>query len=483
MQSSKNGSALVAFVVGPLVMWAMAGLAAMASGQQLAPPVESTPVESTAVEFAPPQAIFANVEVDGGPQDLPGRERGDRAPDAEKPPAATSETPEGEREWFGHKPIWEWSRLTGDWGGGRTYLEDNGVTISGSYTFDWTSVWDGGAKNVASTRSLLDINALVNFEKLFEWNGGTFYADFYSSDMRGGTPDVGSIQGIDNAETGKNLDQFAEVWFEQKLFDNVLRIKAGKIDALNEFAFVGASSDNVHATAGALNTIVGFPTYPDPSTGVVAFVYPTPQLYVGGGLFDGATVDGFATGRRGPATFFSDSKSSSWFTIGEVGLTWKSVLSLGPGRAFVGGWYHSATFDAFDGARHDGTGGVFAMAEQQFWARGEGDDAARGLFGWVQYGHADDEISAISDQYGGGVKLVGTFSARDSDTAGVFFTFAELSDKGGFAEDELALELFYTVQVTPAVKVKPDLQFIFNPAGDRAIDDAIVGGLRVEIAF
>lgn len=464
-------------MVGPLVMWAMAGFAAIAAGQQAAPPVET----------AAPGSEIANVESDGGPQDLPGREKGDRervpTEAGEKPPAADGATPEGEREWFGHKPIWEWSRVTGDWGGGRTYLEDHGVKLNGSYTFDWSSVWSGGVKNVASTRTLLDINAAADFEKLFGWKGGTFYVDFYSSDMRGGTEDVGSLESVDNIETGKNLDQIAEVWFEQKLFDDHLRIKAGKIDAVGEFAFVNASSDHIHGTAGVLNTIVGFPTYPDPATGVVAFVYPTSQVYVGAGLFDGATVDGFPTGRRGPASFFSDDRSSSWFSIGEVGLTWKSVASMGAGRVALGGWYHSATFDAFDGKRHDGTGGVYVMAEQQFWARGEGADAARGLFGWVQYGHADAEISAFENQYGAGVKLVGTFPTRDDDTTGAFFTFSQLSDKGGFDEDESALELFYTVQVTPAVKIKPDLQFVFNPGGDKAIDDAVVGGLRVEIAF
>ncbi len=476
MTSAKIDSFVRSFIPCALLTWALAGLAAVASGQEVARPDAD----------APPAPEIANVESDG-PQDLPGREKGDRVRGEEeengKPPVAPGVKAEGEREWFGHKPVWEWSRLTGDWGGGRTYLEDHGVTFNGSFTLDWTSVWDGGVSRRASTRTLLDINASVDFEKLLGWKGGTFYVDFYSTDMRGGTPDVGSIQGIDNSETGGNLDQVAEVWFEQKLFDDVLRVKAGKIDAISEFAFVNASSDNIHATAGALNTMVGFPTYPDPATGIVAFVYPLEVLYVGGGLFDGATVDGFATGRRGPGSFFSDDRSSSWFSIGEVGLTWKKAGPMGAGRALAGAWYHSATFSAFDGRSHDGTGGFYVMAEQQFWVRGEGDDAKRGLFGWVQYGHADDEISAISDQYGAGVKLVGTLPTRDDDTTGAFFTFAELSDKGGFAENESALELFYTVQVTPAVKVKPDLQFIFNPSGDKTIDDAVVGGLRVEIAF
>jgi carbohydrate-selective porin OprB len=37
--------------------------------------------------------------------------------------------------------------------------------------------------------------------------------------------------------------------------------------------------------------------------------------------------------------------------------------------------------------------------------------------------------------------------------------------------------------VTPAIFVQPDLQYIINPGGDASVDNALVGGVRIGIAF
>lgn len=183
------------------------------------------------------------------PLDLPGHARGERekaeAPKGEE----TKPTEEEEREWFGHKDLWEWSRLTGDWGGARAKLESVGIGFAGSYTLDWSSVWSGGLRNVASTRSLLDLNLTLDLEKLAGLPGGSVFADFYSTDMRGGSRDAGDYQGVSNIETGDNLDQLAELWYQQRFFNDLLRLKLGKIDAAGEFAFVSHIEDNLHGGA------------------------------------------------------------------------------------------------------------------------------------------------------------------------------------------------------------------------------------------
>jgi porin len=435
------------------------------------------------VEAAPPDSQVATVETEappGPPEHEPGARTG---PEAE--PAPLADAPE-EPEWFGGKPYLEWSRLTGDWAGGRTWLEERGVTFEATHTLDWTSVLSGGLANRASTRTIFDANATFDLEKLVSLPGASVYLDFYSTDMRGGSRDVGDFMGISSIESGENLDIIGELWYQQWLLDKHLRLKFGKIEGTEEFAFVEASEDFLNTGAGFLYTITGFPAYPDPATGVLAFGYPTDWLYIGGGVFDGALLDGIPTGTRGPKTFFSDDDSSSWFTIGEVGLTWKELAGMGAGRVFCGVSHHSATFVRFDGTDQHGTTDFYVMGEQQLIASGAStEDAPRGLFGWVQYGRADGDVSEIEDQAGVGLVLRGICSARPDDAAGAYFGWAGLSGdpNAGFAEDEYVVELVYRVQVTPAVIVRPDLQFIFNPSGDPGIDDAVVGGLRLEIAF
>jgi len=269
------------------------------------------------------------VEV-SGPQDLPGKVDGSR----ERPPTAPEEppAPDAPREWFGHAPYWDWSRLTGDWGGGRTWLEDKGLSIGASYTLDWSSVWSGGLRHVASTRSLLDVNATLDLDKVAGLMGGTVFADFYSSDMRGGSRDIGDFQGVDNIETGDNVDQIAEFWYEQVLFDGAVRVKVGKIDANSEFAISNSNPYFLHGSAAVSPTAYAIPTYPNPAFGGVVFWYPTERTYVAGGFFDGSAAVGVNTGRLGPEPLFH---GSEYELIAEAGCSWESLGSLGCGRVGV----------------------------------------------------------------------------------------------------------------------------------------------------
>ncbi|HLO41073.1 MAG TPA: carbohydrate porin, partial [Phycisphaerales bacterium] len=216
------------WVGGGLAAALIAAMAGQAYGQQEASASEESTI-SELNELTPPQ-------------DLPGHEKGPREPEPSAPPAEEPAPAPLERSWFGGRSWWEWDAATGDWGGVRTSLEEHGLTFGGSYTFDWSSVWSGGVHNVASTRSLLDFNLTLDLERAFGWHGGTVFVDYYSTDGRGGWEDVGDFQAFDNIQTGRNLDQVAEVWFEQRFLENDrLRIKAGKIDANSEFAFLDSA--------------------------------------------------------------------------------------------------------------------------------------------------------------------------------------------------------------------------------------------------
>ena len=251
------------------------------------------------------------------------------------------------REWFGGAPIWEWSRVLGDLGGLRTGAEDFGLTISASYTFEWTSVWSGGVSNNASRNSLFDVNALLDLERAIGWRGGSVFFDFYSTDSTGGNEDAGDFQVFSNIETPVNVDQIAELWYEHVFLDGALRVKFGKIEANSEFAFIEAAGEFINSSARFSPTIFALPSYPETATGVVLQITPVESWYISGGLFDGAaTVDGVATGRNGPRTFFSDQTSDDLFLIAETGVSW-SFDEGRTGRAAGGVWNHTGDFERF----------------------------------------------------------------------------------------------------------------------------------------
>lgn len=430
-----------------------------------------------------------------GPQDIPGVEKGPRQRPAPEPPAAPeapeapAETPEPV-EWLGGRPWWDWTRATGNWGGFRDQLEEAGVSLAGSYTFDWLGVWSGGVNRRASTRTLRDLNATFDLEKMFALKDATVFADFYSTDGRG-QEDIGDIQGVSNIETDENDDQLAELWFEKWMFDRRLRLKAGKIDANTEFGFPESAGEFSHSGPAYSPTNFMLPTYPDPAVGVVAFVYPSDRCYVGAGFFDGAAGDGLRTGGHGLRTFISDDKSSDWFWIAETGFTWSEFGSLGKGRLAGGGWYHTGEFETFSGDREEGTAGAYLLAEQQLLRRGDkpakGDDpgADQGLFIFAQFGWADEDVSEIGAHVAGGLTLSGTFAGRDDDAAGVYVSWVDMSDEdaAGFADDETVIHAFYKWQLLGSVSLRPAISYVINPSGDSSIDDAVVGSLRVSIEF
>lgn len=398
--------------------------------------------------------------------------------------AAPAELPTSDREWFGHKPWGQWGRITGDWGGARTHLEDNGITFNGSLTTDWGTVIEGGLRNKGSSRTLLDLNVAFDLGTLAGLEGGTVYADYYSTDGRGGSEDVGDYLGVSNIYTGDNVHQLAELWYEQWMFGKKARLKVGKVDANYEFAyFKTATADFV--SYGAYNNLVlypVFPTIPNPATGVNFFVYPTERWYAGVGLYDGSIAEGIPTGRLGPSTFF---KGESYFYIGETGFTWNELGKSGQGRANAGIWYSASDFTAFDGDPEDGQAGFYVMAEQQLTRRGEGDLESKGLWGFAQYARGDEDVNPVANQITLGVATLGTFANRDNDGAGVMFNWLDMSDAdgAGFESDEWNLEAYYKIQLSPAISVTPDLQYIINPSGSRETDDALVAQVRVSITF
>lgn len=440
-------------------------------------------------EMTEPPSDPTGSELADVPIDLPGHDEGPRT--REPKPEAPAPTPE-ESAAASSKPWWEWDNATGNWWGARDRLSEGGVDVAGSFTMDWSRVFSGGLERDTTYRHIIDVNATFDFGKIFKIEGGTLYIDFYSISNQSVGADAGAFLSPSDIDVGDGRDQIAELWYEQWLFDRVLRVKFGKIEANSEFAFPDSDLAFINTAAWVSPTVQGFATYPDPATGVVLFAYPTDFLYFGAGLFDGATHDGINTGTRGPATFFSDSKSDSWSIVGEGGVTWKELGFLRDGRVGLGGWGHTGDFDRFDGGVEDGTAGFYAVAQSYLWkpqsadGAGEGEEDARGVELFLQYGWADEDVAEAANHVGAGLQWHGPCEPRRDDILGFYVSYTDLSDQdgAGFDGDETTLEWFYQLQVTPFVTVKPDLQWVIDPSGGGGgVDDALVGTIRVEVSF
>ncbi len=371
------------------------------------------------------------------------------------------------------------------WMRGERVSDGDAVSLAVELVMDWSRPLAGAVRKRNMLATLLDANLTFDLNRLVGLPGATLFADGYLQRGREASGDVGDFQGFSNIDS-ENRTQIAELWIEQFLLGERLRIKIGKVDANSEFAFVDAAADFIHSSAGVSPTIL-MPVYPDPAMSVNVFAYPTDSLYVGAAIYDGAYEGaGIPTGRRGPRTFFSNSKSDAYFLIGEVGWSWESAPVGGAGRLAAGPWYHTDRLDDLDGVgTQRGSLGFYVLAEHQMWSESASDAAGeQGLKAFIQYGYADEDVSEAVHHVGVGAVWSGLVPGRDADVLGLMVSWVDLSNEaaGAFPNNETAVELFYSVPVTGFFTLKGDLQFIDNPSGVSG-NDTWVGTLRTEISF
>ncbi len=199
-----------------------------------------------------------------------------------------------------------------------------------------------------------------------------------------------------------------------------------------------------------------------------AFVRPAKDWELSVGIYnaqDGGTV----SGRRGLSADFDEA-----FFIGQVDRTWEAE-DLGHGRLAFGAWHHTGNFARFDGGMEGHAAGAYLVFEQS---------VAGLLDGFVQLGTSDNDVSVVRRHFAAGV-LSAEPLLGETWRPGLYATLAELSDDpgAGLGADELALEIVNEIALTPNIRVKPDLQFIVDPGGNRGIDNAWVATLRVEVTL
>ena len=424
------------------------------------------------------EAVAETAKAPGVADSLEGTFEAQGSPLQPKKGARTAGEPAAEEpkpaEWFGGDvPWWKWSRVTGNWGGLRDALENGGATIAGTYTMDWSAPVSGGISRRGTARGLLDVNVTVDTEPLFDLPGGTFFAQYLFRHGRNGSDDVGDLQAFSNIDEAR-LSREYELWFEQKLFADLVRFKGGQVDANSEFAFVNAAGEFINASAGFSPTVFTFPTYPDPALSLNFFIYPHENVYIGAGVYGDSITETSRRGFREP------------FWISEVGVTIPGGDSWGDLRLAAGFFYDTGRLDRFDGGTQGKGTGIYALVENQVWRENpdeEGDE--QGLSVFAQYGFADEDVSTFEHHVGFGISALGMIPTRDADAMGLYWTTVKTSRATGSPYDanESSLEFFYKFEVTPAISLKPDIQYILNPGGVKTADDALVFTLRLDVTL
>lgn len=359
----------------------------------------------------------------------------------------------------GHADVEAWIQgddLTGDWGGTRTELGEHGVSIDLDYTTDVIAALTG--ERFAAYHGNVDLMLTLDSGKLGLWPGGTLFVYGQNVHGNGISERLGALMPVSNLEAPP-FTQLSELWYEQRLFSERLRLRAGKQDANRDFAAPRFPGNFVHSSFGAPPTIP-MPTFPAPGLGVLTYLEVAPWLELRAGGYDASPeLESFG---------ISSAFDGGPFLIASA-TTQHEVLGLSDAALYsAGAWYRARTPEA---PSH--TEGTYATADV-LWSVGPGKNT---LQTFVRAGWASPEESAITLYLGGGI----TYHAlRGHDTVGLGGGHVRARDEADTTDlTESFLELFYKARLTPWFSIEPDLQLLFGPGGgERTV---LVGDVRARL--
>lgn len=373
------------------------------------------------------------------------------------------------------RPWWERDALFGDGLGLRPRWQARGIELDLYHLHELWSGWGGAREGVRQAR-LFDASLWFDGETLLGWGGATFFVDAYATGGAGPAVLTGSLQDNSNIESVP-VAIVAEAWWEQRLADDRLRLKLGKVDANGEFAYAENALLFVHPSMGVSPTIFPMPTFPDPAFSANAELRLA-RSALRLGVYDGAGAEGVPTGSRGPSTLFGE--PDDLFLIGELEHAWGARDSdTRPGRVGLGYWEHTGRFERFGGGTQRHAHGLYLVLDQ-----GLPNPFGSGtLDGFLMLGSAQEEVSAITGHVGLGAVWSG-FRDGKQDALGAGLSWVGLSERAGLDDDgELAGELFWRFAATDWLILQPDLQVVLDPGGDATLDDALLIGLRAELVL
>ena len=442
---------------------------------------------------------------------------------AQEPPAGDTAAPaDGAGQDAKDAPaptgFWERDRLTGDWGGVRTELEDAGVKLGATETSDGLADVSGGKRTGATYQGETELDLDLDLDKLAGWTGAKLHISGVTVHGRSVTTDrtdaLYTASSID-ADRGSRL---LDLYLDQDIPGGLASLRIGQAGADEEFMISKVATPFLNGTFG----YPGLPTLDQPSSGpeyplatpmVRLKLTPTEQWTVLLAAFNGdPTGNGFSLAdpalRDPSGTSFRTSDGVLGYVEAQYAVNQAPDADGLPATYKLGLWAHSGRFDdqrlAPDNRRLNGDFSVYAIVDQMLWRRPDTKDEGISVFARIMGAPSDRNLVDLYADTG--VALKGPFDGRSDDIAGLAVAYSHVSSAvrvasvaapllppGRPANDhEIDLEATYQFAVTPWWQLQPDLQYTIHPDGNVVdptsaprgqIKDATVLGLRTVITF
>ena len=388
-------------------------------------------------------------------------------------------------------------RLTGDWGGLRTNMEDVGVKFKIDFMNQFMVNMHGGreTKNGHDTAGSYEFNLYLDLEKMNLLKDAEFW--IRAKGTWGGDDsdfDREKIGGFfkTNQDVGNEEPIFVDKWhYKQRLFDDRLAFRVGRMEPVKDL--FDRSKIIGHEDKYFLNrALVRNATVPS-RKGLGLFVNwnVMDHMYV-----RAAALDAHARDRQTNFnTAFHDEDEFRFF--GEVGCKPKLDSPNGKlwGHYRAGTWYDPTEkrkyFNDFGGTlsrrTESGDWGFYVGFDQMVWKENDEPKDKQGIAIAGRYGWSDGDVNRIEHFWAAAVQYEGLVPTRDKDVLGFGVGQGIFSKEYRWAalraDRETVYELYYAIHVAPWLTISPDFQYITNAGGDKGDPHAMVAGLRFKISM
>jgi len=361
-----------------------------------------------------------------------------------------------------------------------------GVSTEVVYTSDLYSVTSGGADTGARYLQNLDLTASVDLSEAFDSNLGEFFVYLLYNDSTTLSDLIGDAQVASNIDANQGWRLY-ELWWDVPLAENI-SLRTGLYDLNSEFDAIetaGYFNNSSHGIGADYSQSGQNGPSIFPSTSAAFRLAWEPQ---GSMMLRYALLDGVPGDPNDPDAFVSAGIESGDGFLHALEL--ENTFDSGV-RAAIGTWRYTEDFEKinqFVGGQpvaDSGNQGAYFFVDAPVIKSADG--------GWVnafaRYGVADESFNQLSSYLGFGAVAGGLIHSRPDDTIGLAvataFNGQDYKDlnPGLVDGEETTIELTYSTQVTDYLRIQPDIQYVLNPGMDPSLDDALVIGVRFELAW
>ncbi len=370
----------------------------------------------------------------------------------------------------------------------RQHLEEQGIAVEAVLTTDIIRNFNGGIEQDSVLLGNLDLTLEIDTGKAGLWKNGTFFiyglGNFNSGKLL--TEIVGDFQATSNIEADEAFKLY-EAWYEQR-FGDYASLLFGLHDYNSEFDVVEYGGLFLQSSFGISPDISqnGPSIFPLTALALRLKIWPTESLYIMSALYDGVPGD-----PKNPThASIQFDKGDGLFGALEIGDTISDPGDLEYHKYAVGVWVLTAEVEDFTGNTQDENSGIYFIGEKTLLEEGL-SHGSLGVFVQLGFTHADR--NQVASYWGAGLNYRGLLGSRPEDVLGIAVANARsgsnyrryVRDVEGQAADhsETAIELTYQARVQPWLIIQPDLQYVINPSMDSGLDNALVAGIRTEVAF